>query len=52
LIPLAQYLILVNAPVWWHWSVALTILVFLGAMVLALILLKVLKLWQKPMKIH
>jgi ESS family glutamate:Na+ symporter len=43
LIPLAPYLILVNAPVWWDWSVALTVVVFCGAMVLSLILLKVLK---------
>jgi glutamate:Na+ symporter, ESS family len=50
LIPLAPYLILVNAPVWWDWSVALTVFVFLGAMVLSLILLKVLKLWQVPQK--
>ena len=48
LIPLAPYLILVNAPVWWDWSIALTVLVFLGAMTLSLILLKVLNLWQKP----
>lgn len=48
LIPLAPYLILVNAPVWWDWSIALTILVFMGAMALSLVLLKVLKLWQKP----
>jgi ESS family glutamate:Na+ symporter len=50
LIPLAPYLILVNAPVWWDWSIALTVFVFLGAMVLSLILLKVLKLWQEPKK--
>jgi ESS family glutamate:Na+ symporter len=52
LIPLAPYLVLVNAPVWWDWSIALTITVFLGAMVLSLILLKVLKLWQKPIKMN
>ncbi len=52
LIPLAPYLMLVNAPVWWDWSIALTVLVFLGAMALALILLKVLKLWQKPKKMN
>ncbi len=52
LIPLAPYLLLVNAPVWWDWSIALTVLVFLGAMVLSLILLKVLKLWQKPKKVN
>lgn len=50
LVPLAPYLVLVNAPVWWDWSIALTVLVFLGAMVLALILLKVLRLWQTPVK--
>ena len=52
LIPLAPYLVLVNAPVWWDWSIALTITVFLGAMVLSLILLKVLKLWQEPQKLN
>ena len=52
LLPLAPYLVLVNAPVWWDWSVALTILVFLSAMVLALILLKVLRLWYRPMKMN
>lgn len=48
LLPLALYLVLVNAPLWWSWSIALTILVFLAAMVLSLIILKVLKLWQEP----
>jgi ESS family glutamate:Na+ symporter len=52
LIPLAPYLLLVNAPVWWDWSIAFTVLVFLGAMALALILLKALKLWQKPQKMN
>jgi len=50
LIPLAPYLILVNAPVWWDWSIAFTVLVFLGAMALSLVLLKILKLWQNPTK--
>ena len=50
LIPLAPYLILVNAPLWWDWSIALTVLVFLGAMAMSLILMKVLKLWQEPQK--
>ena len=48
LIPLAPYLMLVNAPVWWNWSLASTVMVFFGAMVMSLILLKVLKLWRKP----
>ncbi len=38
-------LVLVNGPVWWNWSTALTILVFAGVMVVALILLKIFKLW-------
>jgi ESS family glutamate:Na+ symporter len=50
LIPLAPYLVLVNAPVWWEWSIIATVLVFLGAMVLSLMLLKVTKLWQKPIE--
>jgi len=52
LLPLAPYLVLVNAPVWWDWSVVATVFVFLGAMVLALILLKVLKLWQSPIEMN
>jgi ESS family glutamate:Na+ symporter len=50
LIPLTPYLMLVNAPVWWDWRVVSTVLVFMGAMVLSLILLKVLKLWRSPRK--
>ena len=38
-------LVLVNGPVWWNWSVFLTILVFLGMMIAALTLLTILKLW-------
>ena len=41
-------LVLVNGPVWWNWNIALTILVFLAVMVVALALLKVLKLWGSP----
>jgi ESS family glutamate:Na+ symporter len=41
-------LVLVNGPVWWNWSTALTILVFLGVMILALALLKIFKLWGEP----
>lgn len=35
--------ILVNAPLWWGWSVWLTVLVFAGLMAAALVLLKTLK---------
>jgi ESS family glutamate:Na+ symporter len=41
-------LVLVNGPVWWNWSIGLTILVFLGVMTVALALLKIFKLWGKP----
>ncbi len=41
-------LFLVNGPVWWNWSTALTIPVFAGVMVVALVLLKVFKLWGNP----
>jgi len=41
-------LVLVNGPVWWQWSTGLTVLVFAGILVIALVLLKVFKLWVKP----
>lgn len=42
------YLVLVNGPVWWGWSIGTTLLVFLGLMVLALGLIRVLKFWGSP----
>jgi ESS family glutamate:Na+ symporter len=41
-------MVLVNAPVWWSWSVALTSVVFGVILVLSLVLLKLFKLWHKP----
>ena len=41
-------LVLVNGPVWWNWSLGLTILVFSAVMVSALVLIRVLKLWGQP----
>lgn len=41
-------LVLVNGPLWWQWSIGLTVLVFAGITVVALALLKVFKLWVKP----
>jgi ESS family glutamate:Na+ symporter len=35
--------ILVNAPLWWGWSVGMTVLVFTGLLAVALVLLKTLK---------
>ena len=41
-------MILVNAPVWWGWSVGLTALVFLGLFILCLALLRILNYWGRP----
>jgi ESS family glutamate:Na+ symporter len=41
-------LFLVNGPVWWNWSMALTMLAFAAVMVAALALLKVFRLWGSP----
>ncbi len=38
-------LVLVNGPVWWNWSIGLTILIFLVVMIAAMALLKIFKLW-------
>jgi ESS family glutamate:Na+ symporter len=40
--------ILVNAPIWWNWSIGFSILIFTGVFALALILMRVLKLWGVP----
>jgi len=42
------YLVLVNGPLWWSWSISTTLLVFFGLMSLALGLIRVLKFWGKP----
>ena len=41
-------LVLVNGPVWWQWSTGFTVIVFTAIAMVALVLLKVLKLWGKP----
>jgi len=41
-------LVLVNGPLWWNWSIGTTLLVFLGLMILALGLIRVLKFWGSP----
>ncbi len=41
-------LMLVNAPLWWHWSLGLTLLAFAGIMILCLVLIRVLKFWGEP----
>jgi len=40
--------ILVNAPLWWNWSVGLTVLVFAFILIAALALLKILKMVGPP----
>ena len=42
------YLVLVNSPLWWNWSIGTTMLVFLALMVLALALIRILKFWGRP----
>jgi len=41
-------MLLVNAPVLWGWSVETTLLVFVVMMGIALILMKIFRLWGKP----
>jgi glutamate:Na+ symporter, ESS family len=37
------YMILMHAPFWWDWSISLMVLIYTGAMLLSLVLLKVFK---------
>lgn len=39
-------LVLVNGPIWWNWSTALTVLIFFGIMTGTLALIRMLKLWE------
>jgi hypothetical protein len=48
LVPLAGLLVLVNAPVWWNWNLGLTLAAFAAAMVIAVFLMKIFKLLDKP----
>jgi len=48
LLPLPALLVLVNSTVWWNWSLGLTVSIFFGAMLLALAILKISKLWEAP----
>ncbi len=42
------FFVLVNGPLWWDWSIGTTLLIFLGLMILALGLIRVLKFWGTP----
>ena len=48
LVPLAGLLVLVNAPVWWDWSLLMTLLSFAAILVIAAILMKIFKLLESP----
>jgi ESS family glutamate:Na+ symporter len=45
------YLIIVNGPVWWNWSVGTTVLVFFMLMIIALGRRRTLKLWGPQRKV-
>ena len=38
-----SYMLLMNAPLWWNWSIESVVLIYAGAMVLSFILLKIFK---------
>ncbi len=38
-----SYMLLMHAPFWWNWNIGLLLLIFTGAMLLSLVLLKILK---------
>jgi hypothetical protein len=48
IVSIGFYLVLVNGPLWWDWSIGTTLLVFLGLMILALGFIRVLKFWGSP----
>ena len=48
LIPLPGMLVLVNANVWWNWSIHVIVLFFLAIMILTLIAIRALGMWEKP----
>jgi len=48
IVPIGGCLLLVNAPLWWNWSITATSLVFMGVMAVGLALMRALKLWGPP----
>ena len=48
IVPIAGLLMLVNAPVWWNWSLMTTLLCFAAVMITAAILMKLCKLLDHP----
>jgi ESS family glutamate:Na+ symporter len=45
---IAGYLLLLNAPVWWDWSIGFTVLVLCGIMAVVLAALRISRLWGSP----
>lgn len=45
---IATYMVLMNAPLWWHWSLGFTCLIYFGFMVLCLVMIKLFRFWGKP----
>ena len=41
-------LVLLNGPIWWNWSVALSVVVFSGIVAACLSLIRVFRLWGAP----
>ena len=48
LIPLPGMLVLVNANIWWGWSIHMIVLFFFAILMLTLIAIRALKMWEKP----
>lgn len=48
IIPIGGLLLLVNAPVWWNWSLWMTLLAFAAVLVAAASLMKIFKLLENP----
>ncbi len=48
LVPLAGLLVLVNAPVWWNWNLALTLMAFAAVLAITAVLMKIFKLLDVP----
>ena len=48
LIPLPGMLVLVNANVWWGWSIPMIVGCFLAIMILSLIAIRAFGMWEKP----
>lgn len=48
IVPIGGLLLLVNAPVWWNWSLLITLLAFTAVLVTVAVLMKIFKLVEDP----